>query len=561
MSYKFNLYNLFRFNRNTNSIKQQIHEDKLKFLSKNTADINTLTAKLDDIAKVAYEDANKEYSKRSPYKMLLTAFKEIQNLSTLYLYRVVNNFNILVSDNENAIKGLAALTGFNAINKISSVGVVTVSLKNFNEQTTNLIIQNGAQLTNTNGNIRYFVHIDTDFIQLSLAKTKAMSLNVVQGAKQLITFTGTGKALQSYSINSNNIDSALIQVFVDNVEYSRVNKLSDMLFNSNNYILKNNTAGGVTIFFGNTANGNMPKLSSNISVYYVISDGYKGTSFAGDNFVFVNGVTDDNGNVIDTKQLLSVTAQNNFVAGYDGDSIDAIRLNAGLESTSNILTTVDNYFAFLRRYPHINVIDVWSEPAINTVNILVSPNIHQICKNKLCTYFDLAYSDFEFDSEERDLLESNIISNKQYALMSSIKLYEYSLQAFGILIFANVNDFANVDNVYSKVVSSLHNALLAEYSNNAQHIKLANIAKALYDDVQEFSKLKVQFVGDNKYINKFGDIDCTNVIISKESKDTVVLPYIAKGSYDNLDFLDMPFKILTESADNQWIELKFANTY
>lgn len=559
MSYNFNLYNLFRFNRNTNTIKQQIHEDKLRFLSKSTADINNITARLDDIAKEAYADSNKEYSKRSPYKMLLTAFKEIQNLSTLYLYRVVNNFNILVADNEAAVKGLAALTGFNAISKISSTGTVTISLKNFNQQITNIIIQNGAQLVNSNGNIRYFVHIKTDVMQVSLARTNAISLNVVQGAKQLITFTGNGKPLQMYNIDVVNMDSTLLQVYVDNVEYTRVNKLADMQFNSNNFILKNNTKGGVSIIFGNTSNGNMPKMGSNISVYYVISDGYKGTSFAGDNFAFVNGITDNNGNPIDTKQLLNITAQNNFVAGYDGDSIDMIRLNAGLESSSNMLTTVDNYFAFMRRYPHINVVDIWSEPSINTVNILVSPNLEQICKNRLCTYFDLSYSDFEFDSEERALLESNIISNKQYALMSSIKLYEYALQSFGILIFANVNDLSNVDNIYAKVVSTLHTTLLAEYASNAQHIKLANITKALHDNVDEFSKIKVQFVGDSEYINKFGDIDCTNKLISKESNDLVVMPYIATGSYANLDFLDMPFKILTESTDNQWVELKFAN--
>jgi hypothetical protein len=553
MSYKFNLYNIFRFNRNSGEIKQLKIADKLKYIDKSSANVDDLTASLDNIAKDAYNDASKTYSKRSPYNMLLTAFKEVSNMSLLYIYRAVNNYNISTADNINAVKGLASLTGFVAQNKIASSGAVNVYLKNRTIDSNSVLIYNGAQLTNKVNGLSYFVHEKSDFTKLHLTNNNALTLNIVQGYRQQLSFTGNGKPLQIFTIESMNIDMSLFEVFVNGVKCVKVSRLADMSINDNAYIVRHNMQGGINIFFGNGSNGLIPAMNASIDVYYIVCNGTLGDAKINDEFVFVNGVTDEFGDYVDTKNMLTISAQSNFMGGYDGDDIEAIRLNAGLQTTSNILTTVDNYFSFMRKYPHIHTVDVWSEPSISTVNMLVVPNLSQICSNRLCSYFDLSYADFEFDDDERDMLHSNIVSDRQYALMSALQLYSYDLVPYGVIVFANIKKMSNTNTVYNKIIANLHDAILQEYANNAQVLRASILQNVLQDNIDELNHIKVQFTGDSTYINEFGDIDTRNNITAENK---LILPYITKGSYNNMDFFDMPFKVLVKHTNaDSWTEL------
>lgn len=558
MAYKFSLYNMFRFNRNTNSIKQQNIEDKLKYLSKSDNDINSLTSKLDDIAKKAYNDEQKVYSKRSPYKMLLTALKEIQNLTFLYVIRAVNNLNILTSDNVQSIKGLAALTGFNALNATSAYGSILLTIKAFDNDTSTLYIQNGAQLLNKTNGLQYFVLMQQDFEQIHVRSNSAIVLPVVQGVKKQMTFTGDGTKLQTYYLSATNIDLSFVEVYVDNIKWTAVNKLNDMHFNDKAYLVRHNVSGGINIHFGNGTNGQIPSIASNITIMYILSNGADGQILANSEFNFINGVLDKQANYVDTKNLLNVTANTDFIGGYDGDAIDAISLNAGLQTTSNAIITVDNYFAFMRKYVHVKLIDVWSEPSINTVNILVAPNLRSYCERRLCTYFDLSYSDFEFDSNELSTLHDNIVSDRTYALMSSIQLYEYLLEPYAIMIFANINALAINQQVFNKTLSIVHGTLLNEFDNNAQLIRSSKLQNDLQDNIPELNQLTVSFVGNKDYINDFGDIDTRNIVQTNNSIDYMVLPYVFAGTYDNIDFTTIPVKIFAKSGLD-WTELNYTD--
>lgn len=556
MSYKFDLYNIFRFHRNTNKLKQQEVEDKLKFLDKSTADIHSISKNLDNVAKDAYKDFDKEYSKRSPYAMILNAFKEVVNYVNLYLLRSVNNNNIMTADNVNSVKALAALTGFQAVNKLSASGMVNVIINKYDSDTASFIIQDGTKLKHKLTGLLYFVNIDTDYAQLNVRQSSFISLPIVQGKKLQQVFTGNAKPLQIFTLENTNIDLTLLEVFIGNKKCRQVNKLADMSFAEYAYVIRHNSHGGVDLIFGTTSHGYVPKMGEDVIVMYVVSDGILGNISANDEFLFVDGVSDNFGSYVDTRQTLKVVAQNDFINGYAGDDIEAIRLNAGLESSSNLLTTVDNYYAYMRRYPHINVIDVWSEPSISTVNLLCAPNLRQICNNRLCTYFDLNYSDFEFDSEEQSHLHSNIVSDRKYALMSSLKIYDYVLEPFGILIFVDIDDMAQQNILYNQTITVLHNALLNAYDEDAQIIRVSKVENELQDNIEAFKSVKVQFVGNDKYINDFGDIHTKNIIVNIKNDDKLILPYFATGAYDNLNFTTLPFKLLSKSG-KEWVELRY----
>jgi hypothetical protein len=556
MSYKFKLYNILRFNRNTNTIKQQSIEDKLEYLTKADNDVSVLTVKLDNIARKAYKDDGKVYSARSPYKMLLTAFKEILNMTYLYIVRAINNNNILTADNIHAVRGLAALTGFDAIAKNSATGAVLLTIKAFDNDTSTLYIQNGAQLRCKSTGVMYFVLMQQEFEQLNIRSNSAIVLPVVQGLKKQISFTSDGSKLQTLNIAASNIDLSLLEVYINNELWYAVSKLNDMHFNDKTYVVKHSMLGGINIHFGNGTNGLIPKIADTITIKYVASDGSTGNVNANEAFEFINGVLDKSANYVDTKNLLNVKASTDFIGGYDGDSIDAIALNAGLQTTSNAIITVDNYYAFMRKYSHIKLIDVWSEPSINTVNILVAPNIRNYCDRRLSTYFDLSYSDFEFDTEERNTLHANIVSDKKYALMSALHMYQYKLEPYAILIFANINEFSMTQQLLNKTIAIAHESLLNEYDNNAQLIRASKLQNDLQDNITELNQLSVKFVGNTQYINEFGDIDTSNVVINENDTDFLVLPYIAIGDYDSVNFANIPIKILTKSGSD-WVELTY----
>lgn len=556
-NYKFNLYNIFRFHRNTNIIKQKNYEDRLKYLDKSDNSINTISNKLDNVARKAYNDENKVYSKRSPYNMLLGAFKEITNFFLLYLARSINNLNIHTADNINSVKGLASQTGFEATLNRASTGTISLTVKAYDDDTSTLIINNGAQLINKTNGRQYFVSMRQDYEQFHIRYNSALTLTAIQGIKQELKFTGNGQKLQTINLSSNSIDDSFLEVYVDGVRCERVTKLMDMHFNDYAFTTRNSLTGGINVVFGNGANGIVPLVGSEIKILYVVSDGKEGDTGTNIQFEFVNGVLDRFGNPVDVKNVLMVSSITDFIGGYDGDGIAEIALNAGLQTPSNAIVLVDNYYSFMRKYTDINVVDVWSEPNLeSTTNMLVMPNIRGFCDRQLKTYFDLKYSDFELDTDEIEQLHSNIVGDRKYRLMSALNIYQYKLIPFGILVFSKTSEYTVSQQLYNKVVTVIHNTLLDELDNDSQLIRSSKIMNNLQDNIAEMSELFVKFVGDKNYINEFGDISTKNSIINEGSEDFMVIPYITNGTYDGVDFVDVPIKVMTRSG-SQWIELNY----
>ncbi|WIC41294.1 hypothetical protein MA9V1_030 [Chryseobacterium phage MA9V-1] len=547
---------MFRFSRNTNEIKQHNFEDRLKFLDKTNNSVNQISAKLDGVARKAYRDEGKSYSERSPYQMLLTAFKEIQNFTSFYLTRTVNNNNILTSDNIVNTKGLAALSGFDAINKSAATGSVIVTVKAFDNDTSTLVIQNGAQLINRTNGMQYFVTMKQDFEQFHIRYNGAITLSVVQGVKHELSFTGSGEKLQTYNIGGSDIDDEFLEVYVNNVRWLRVNKLTDMHYADKTFMVRNSLQGGINIHFGTGVNGQIPKTGDTIKVLYVTSSGADGNSGANETMEFVNGVVDRQGNYVDTRNILKVMTITNLLGGYNGDTIKEIALNAGMQTPSNLVTTVDNYYAFMRKYVELQVVDVWTEPQTQSVtNMLVMPNLRSISNRRLCTYFDLEFSDFEMDSEEIETLHSNIVGNRKYQLMSALNIYNYQLIPYAICVFVKAGKFTIPEQVYQKVVTVLHNALLDETEENAQLIRASKLTKAIHENVEEISELFVKFVGNTDYINEFGDIDTQNKIINEfGDEELMAIPYFTKGKYDNVDFPTIPVKVMSK-VGSQWVDI------
>lgn len=558
--YKFNLYNIFRFHRNTNVIKQNNFEDKLKYLSKSDNNINNVSAKLDGVAQKAYNDAGKTYSERSPYNMLLTAFKEILNFMLLYMARIVSNNNILTSDNINNTRGLASLAGFEAIAKRAAFGNLILTIKAFDNDTSTLLIHNGAQLVNVNNGMQYFVTMKQDYEQFKISYNSALILTAVQGIKKEIQFTGSGDKLQTYHISDTTIDDSFLEVYVNNVRYTRVNKLTDMHFNDKAFTVRNAMSGGLNVIFGTGVNGYIPKMADTVKILYVSAAGTDGNTGANEEFEFVSGVTDKYANYVDTRSVLKIMSTTDFMGGYDGDGINEIALNAGMQTPSNTITTVDNYYSFMRKFTEIKTVDVWSEPSVSsTVNMLVMPNIRSIADRRLKTYFDLEYGDFEMDDDELSTLHSNIVGDRKYALMSNLNIYRYKLIPYAILVFAKPGRFTVPQQLYNQILTVIHEALLSEIDENAQLIRASKITSALQSKLPELNELNVKFAGNSEYINVFGDIDTQNRIIAEGDEEFMAIPYIFKGTYDGVDFSDIPVKVLTQNTNNQWIELNYTN--
>jgi glucose dehydrogenase len=137
--------------------------------------------------------------------------------------------------------------------------------------------------------------------------------------------------------------------------------------------------------------------------------------------------------------------------------------------------------------------------------------------------------------------------------MSALQIYSYDLVPYGVIVFANIKKMSNTNTVYNKIIANLHDAILQEYANNAQVLRASILQNVLQDNIDELNHIKVQFTGDSTYINEFGDIDTRNNITAENK---LILPYITKGSYNNMDFFDMPFKVLVKHTNaDSWTEL------
>lgn len=538
------------------------YADDLQYLETDSVTSDKLTSGIEGMLTSLYKSLAKKFTNRSPQKIILNAIKELQNLNFYWIAESVNEKNILTAENVESVQGIAAAHNFQRNRGLSATGRVTLkilsSLVN-DSGFSNLTLSNGALLTHTNG-LQYFVNLRNESYSIDYSNGATISLNVIQGVKSTATYTGDGNDLQITTISSQlPIATGSIRVISSKVgELTQKGLFRDLTQGDNGYLVRNGFDGDVNIHFSNGLVGYKPDLGEIITIEFIECDGEAGNILQGTDLEFINGVT-INGSEYDINSHISLTSDNDFITGYDGDDIEITRLNVGNQSTSNIIATPDHVKSYLRLYPSYSVSDVWREPTTSVINALLTPNINNLTSGN--SYFNIPRDSFIVSENDKLLIKTAIFNDQRNQVISNIDFKSYTLANFGMMVFIKLENNLDIsENLRNHIIELVSEVLVSSWGENVRQIHKSDIITVLQDSIEEINSIDIKFLaesGNEKYIDEIGDIDTRSTDINNP---TYVIPIIQAIEYDGVQ-LSTPVKVFVEDFINDntnsttWVEI------
>lgn len=312
----------------------------------------------------------------SAYGQILFVLEQLAQLILFYIEDSVTELNINTAIRDTSVQGLAGLAGHDITRAIAATGSINLASINPSNQVAGaiVVVANGTRLQCQNNGLTYMLDLPGDEVRLPTGtNVSAVSLNIVQGQMQTVTFTGTGKNYQSFSVNSTQgslIDMYRVDVFVNGQKWQAYDSFMDMPYNGNTFRVRTAlVSGGIDIAFGNTYMGAIPPLGSTITVEYLVTNGDLGNLVLADGetafFTWTDSGFDIYGNEIDLNAQFQVNLTIAPGFGSPPEPLVLTRLLAPRTSRNFVLATADNYVIFFEKFNQFSIIDVYT----NTSNL------------------------------------------------------------------------------------------------------------------------------------------------------------------------------------------------
>jgi len=314
-----------------------------------------------------YKNVGQYFTMASPMGQLLQVILNYGRMILYYVEDSITELNVKTATRPQSIKGLATLTGHNPSRAISARGTIKLS---YNGQKLpiygNIVsIPNYTQLLNNQNGLIYTINLPGEEVIINLtSQTNFVNVNVIQGTLEYQQATGTGDPLQSFNFQSKkgaSIDNFYVNVYVDGVKWPTYDSILDLTFNLQGCLVRTGQSGGIDIFFGNSFNGQVPRLGSVIMVEYLITDGDQGNitdmTDTVSTWKFLTNGYSLNSQPIDLNTILNVSIVNDIIFGTIEEPLYLTRLLAPMVSRSFVLANPNNYIYFLRKLNIFTIID------------------------------------------------------------------------------------------------------------------------------------------------------------------------------------------------------------
>ena len=437
--------------------------------------LDTSKIKAIDLLKQTYLYLNKMYglsdstfTPSSPTGQILSVVANISELIFLYLERAASELNIMRAQTIESVHGLSRLTGHDPYRGSAAYGMLKLKLNPsalLDFDGSYIKVQNNtAFVIKENGN-QYFLNMDTDYIMLQ-QDTDPINIEFVQGVRSTQTFVANGRSLQSYNVNVKGMtDHNRVKVFVDGVEWKKVDSLYDMLPDEACFMCKSSVNMGLTVFFGNGDFGKKPESGKTISVEIInhLADAgnLSGTAL---NIEFLDAGFDENGETIDLNKFLSVMIEMPPMMGTYYEPMELTRRIAPHQSKSFVLANPDNYAAWLSRYSQFVVVDAYNTKDDsyidddNVVYLQIMPNI----KDKLTKqtdsvdYFNLPESEFVLDDFEKSAIIRALDDSGQQLVSSEVVINDVKIRRYALVVAVKYFENSEKLRIWSDIRSKLN---------------------------------------------------------------------------------------------------------
>lgn len=457
----------------------------------------------DEIERYLNAEFNKAsilYSPASPYGQILSVIENLHQLSILYLKNSINQFDLSspTSNNQRVIRNAAIYSGHNPTRGISSSGTLKLRLKPSVDLDKDLggqriTILNKSTLKNKTNGLEYSINMGVDRMAHVVSQNYEFYLPIIQGRWNKRTFTGDGKALQTFSLSESggkDIENFNIIVTVNGVLWTIRKHIWDMIPDEQACVVRTGFIGGIDIIFGNGGFGAIPPLSSTITVDYITTDGSNGNIFrrTRDDWQFISDIYDGNGETADMEKLFNVDIFTDINFGADKEDYEFTKAILPIVSNNFVLATPQQYAYEIKKlgvFSHVNAYE-----KTGSIFIVATPNI-KLFKNQNANYFTVDLRAFELDNYEKRKIDQFLKSGGNIQLTRKYRIDSPKLSFYVM----NINVISYSDALDNSVNAQILDKI-SDYFLNLKRIDRVpkfDIIKAL-TYIKDIHSVEVQFI-------------------------------------------------------------------
>lgn len=434
----------------------------------------------------------------------------LENLAQLILYFIedsITELNMQEATRSYSIKSLARIAGYDPVRGMAAQGEVSVAwnLKESDAGGGAVVLAGTPRIQCIQNGLPYTLLLGAPTVKIPLNRSATFNFKIVQGAFASATFTGTGRALQSFNLPSKAgalIDQFYVDVYVNGNKWKRYESLYDIPLNREGYLVRSGIQEGIDIYFGNSNFGKVPQAGSSIRVEYLQTSGYSGNLQSRPDqtlsYKFLDSGEDLFGNIVNLDNYIKVAGVLDPSFGSDPEPIEITRLVAPKTSRAFVFANAENYEIFLQKFNIFSQIQAFSTfddeylDDDNVVYIFLVPDV-TISMTSNQDYFDIPENSFLLTSSQKLSILNLIEDSGRMIATTVVKIIEPEIRRFVGNVVMSIFEGYDPEMVKDKVRTSISEYMLN--NKRRDRIPKSDII-AIIEAIEGVDSVSFYFIGE-----------------------------------------------------------------
>lgn len=409
---------------------------------------------------------NAKYGSNTIFGQLIDVLGGVVQNMLSYIEDSLTEQNKYTATRKKSIYGLASLSGYNpSLGSAASLSVRLSWVTNNNNMA--IIIPNKSKITCLQNGMNYNIILPQEAVIWRPGDTDKV-VNVVEGTFETQIFTVDGGQLYSQNVTvTNDVDIDYLEVYVNDVLWTRVESLYDMDPAGLQYVCKTGLKTGFDLIFGDDQNGKKLSYGDVVKVTYLLCNGELGNINPNSDpgFTFVDNLLDVNGDNVKADEVMSIEIVDPYTlkGGTYSDSVDKVRNMIGMNSRALVLADPKNYKLFFNKFSFIGYNRTWTEMGSLVINSLIIKNYKNVISEGK-TYFDLTESDFFLSDEQKRSIYNSISSSGRQLAGVNFSIISPVLQKYAMYIYVKLKN----ENIDHSFIENKIRVLIGDFFVNIQ---------------------------------------------------------------------------------------------
>lgn len=433
----------------------------------------------------------------------------LENLSQLILYFIedsITELNIQEATRSYSIKSLARISGYDPARGMSAQGEVSIAwnLKESDVGGGAVILNGSPRIQCLQNALPYTLLLGSPSVKIPLNRSSSFNFKIVQGAFASASFTGTGRALQSFNIPSKSgalIDQFYVDVYVNGNKWKKYESLYDIPLNKEGYLVRSGIQEGIDIYFGNSNFGKVPQAGSTIRIEYLQTSGFSGNIQSRPDqtltYRFLDPGEDLFGNAVNLDNYLKVLGVLDPSFGSDPEPLEITRLVAPKTSRAFVFANAENYEIFLQKFNIFSQIQAFSTfddeflDDDNVIYIFLVPDV-TISMTSNQDYFDIPESNFLLTTSQKLSILNLIEDSGRMIATTVVKIIEPEIRRFVGNVVMSIFEGYDPELIKDKVRTSISEYML----NNKRRDRIPKSDLiAIIESIEGVDSVSFYFIG------------------------------------------------------------------